>query len=184
MTDVTVRLLDESEWAAYRAVRLRALEESPEAFTATLAEESERDEAFWRERMTRSHRLLAERPEPVGIVSVGPYDSDPTSAECYGLYVVPEARGSGVAWKLVEAAARLATREGYHRLYYWVGTDNPRAIGFGSNAGFRVSGYRRTARTADLERGEDEMAMVMSLGVDLTVTPNAAASGTAATPSE
>src|SRR5512133_3908794 len=61
MTEITVRVLYESEWSVYRDVRLRALEESPGSFTATLAEEADRDEQFWRERMTRSQRLLAER---------------------------------------------------------------------------------------------------------------------------
>jgi hypothetical protein len=44
MTEITVRLLDESEWSVYRDVRLRALAESPGSFTATLAEEADRDE--------------------------------------------------------------------------------------------------------------------------------------------
>ena len=113
MAEITVRVLEESEWSLYRDVRLRALAESPGSFTATLAEEADRDEQFWRDRMTRSHRLLAERgPVPQGIVSLGPYEQDPSAAEVFGLYVVPEARGTGVSWRLVEAAAALAT----HRL--------------------------------------------------------------------
>jgi hypothetical protein len=58
MTEITVRGLDESEWSVYRDVRLRALAESPGSFTATLAEEADRDEQFWRDRMTRSHGCL------------------------------------------------------------------------------------------------------------------------------
>jgi GNAT superfamily N-acetyltransferase len=173
MTDVTVRVLDESDWAVYRDVRLRALEESPASFTATLADEADRDEQFWRDRMNRAYRLLAERDStPLGIVGVGPYEPDNTSAEGFGLYVVPDARGAGVSWRLLEAAAALAVEQGYRRLYYWVGTDNPRGIGFAKNFGFRTTSYRRPARTADLDRGEEEMAMVLSLAVDTTSTPN------------
>jgi GNAT superfamily N-acetyltransferase len=172
MTASTVRVLTESDWALYRQVRLRALEESPESFIATLAEESDRDEGFWRERMRRSFRLLAEvDSQPQGIVSLGTYAPEENSAECYGLYVLPSARGVGVAWHLVEEAERLATREGYERLYYWVGTDNPRAIGFANNYGFRVTGHRRVARAIDVERGEEEMAMVLPLSPDTTSGP-------------
>ena len=90
--------------------------------------------------MTRSYRLLAERGQlPQGIVSLGVYDEDPSAAEVFGLYVVPEARGTGVSWRLVEAAAALATQNGYGQLYYWVGTDNGRAIGFAKNFGFRLA---------------------------------------------
>lgn len=153
MTEITVRGLDESEWSVYRDVRLRALAESPGSFTATLAEEDDRDEQFWRDRMTRSHRLLAERgPVAQGIVSLGPYEQEPSVAEVFGLYVVPEARGTGVSWRLVEAAAALATQQGYLQLYYWVGTDNGRAVGFANNFGFRITDYRRPSRSSNVNR--------------------------------
>jgi hypothetical protein len=37
MSEISVRVLDESEWSLYRDIRLRALAESPGSFTATLA---------------------------------------------------------------------------------------------------------------------------------------------------
>lgn len=172
MTEITVRVLDESEWSVYRDVRLRALAESPDSFTATLADEADRDEQFWRDRMTRSHRLLAERGLIAqGIVSVAPYEHEPSAAEVYGLYVVPDARGTGVSWRLVEAAAALATQQAYLQLYYWVGTDNGRAVGFAYNFGFRTSDFRRPTRASDPEPGE-EIALVLSLEPDATLTPN------------
>ena len=172
MTEITVRVLEESEWSVYRGVRLRALAESPGSFTATLAEEADREEQFWRDRMIRSHRLLAERGSlRLGIVSLGPYVQEPSAAEVFGLYVVAEARGTGVAWRLVEAAAALAIQKAYLQLYYWVGTDNGRAVGFAKNFGFRTTDYRRPARSSDPEPGE-EIAMVLWLEPDATSSPN------------
>ena len=172
MTEITVRVLDESDWSLYRGVRLRALEESPGSFTATLAEELDRDEQFWRDLMTRSQRLLAERGSiPQGIVSLGRHKQEPSEGEVFGLYVVPEARGTGVSWRLVEAAAALATEQAYLQLFYWVGTDNGRAIGFAQNFGFRITDYRRPSRKSDPEPGE-EIAMVLSLEPDATLAPN------------
>jgi L-amino acid N-acyltransferase YncA len=173
MAAITVRVLGESEWSLYREVRVRALAESPGSFTATLADETDRAESFWRDRMAGSYRLLAERGQlPQGIVSLGVYEEDPSAAEVFGLYVVPDARGTGVSWRLVEAAAALATQNGYRQLYYWVGTDNGRAIGFAKNFGFRLSGYRRPSRASDLELGEQEVALVLSLELDTTSVPN------------
>jgi GNAT superfamily N-acetyltransferase len=172
MTEITVRVLDESEWSLYRDVRLRALAESPDSFTATLADEADREEQFWRDRMTRSHRLLAERgPVAQGIVSLGPYEQDPSAAEVFGLYVVPEARGTRVSWRLVEAAAALAIQQAYLQLYYWVGIDNGRAVGFAKNFGFRTTDYRRPTRRSDPEPGE-EIAMMLPLEPDATSAPN------------
>ena len=37
MSEIIVRALDEADWERYRSVRLAAMEDSPEAFGATLA---------------------------------------------------------------------------------------------------------------------------------------------------
>ena len=50
MSEISVRELTEDQWETYRRVRLAALEESPQAFVATYAEEQAYDEAFWRKR--------------------------------------------------------------------------------------------------------------------------------------
>ena len=101
------------------------------------------------------------------------YMIKPATGEVFGLYVFPEARGTGVSWRLVEAAAALAAEDGYSQLFYWAGVDNPRAIGFANNFGFRVTGYRRQARNNDLDLGEDEVALVLSLmNDDSAVPPN------------
>jgi len=173
MEDIAIRVLDEADWQLYRQVRLSALEESPDAFTATLAEEAQADEQFWRDRMVRSQRLLAERAgRPQGIVSLSSYGPDPSSGEIFGLYVFPESRGTGVSWALVQAAATLAIQDGYRQVYYWVGNDNPRAIGFANNFGFRLTGHRRTARPEDAGLGDVEIAMILPLVNDDTSVPN------------
>jgi len=173
MAEINVRVLSEADWSLYRQVRLGALEESPRSFTATLADEAERDEQFWRERMTRAHRLLAESDQrPLGTVSLGPYGPDPTAGEVFGLYVFPEVRGTGVSWRLVEGAAAVAVQDGYSEIFYWVGVDNPRAIGFANNFGFRLTGRRRPAHASDLSLGDEEIAMVLPLLTDTTSVPN------------
>jgi hypothetical protein len=48
MSDISVRVLQEGDWHAYREVNCAALRESPEAFLATYAEEAERPEQYWR----------------------------------------------------------------------------------------------------------------------------------------
>jgi GNAT superfamily N-acetyltransferase len=173
MAEITVRVLDGSDWPLYRDVRLRALEESPASFSARLADEADQDEQFWRDRMDRAHRLLAERDgRPQGIASLGPYAAEPSAGEIFGLYVVPEARSTGVSWRLVEAAAALASREGHQQLYYWVGIDNGRAIGFAKNFGFRSTGSRRPSRVSDLALGDYETALVLPLVPDDRSAPN------------
>ena len=58
------------------------------------------------------------------------------------------------------------------RLFYWVGTDNGRALGFGNNFGFRSTDERRPANSSDAEFGDEQIALVLWLEPDTTVTPN------------
>lgn len=39
-------------------------------------------------------------------------------------------------------------RQGFKRMFYWVGTDNARAIGFATSLGFRVTSHRRAVAAA------------------------------------
>jgi GNAT superfamily N-acetyltransferase len=166
MSDITVRTLGLDEWDQYRSMRLLALEESPEAFVATRAEEEAEPEEFWRARMERSVRLLAERDgEQLGIASVGP-GGDENHAQLFGLWVRPEARGSGVAAALVRAGAHVARGQGKGQLLYWVGTENGRAVAFASGFGFRPTGIRRPMRVVSKDDGEEEIAMTLPLAGD------------------
>jgi GNAT superfamily N-acetyltransferase len=168
MSDITVRTLGLDEWDHYRSMRLKALEESPEAFVATHAEEEAESEEFWRARMERSARLLAERDgEPLGIASVGPGGAaEATAAQPVGLRVRPEARGSGDAAALARAGAHAAAEQGKSQLLYWVGTENGRAVAFASSFGFRPTGTRRPMRVVSKDDGEEEIAMTLPLAGD------------------
>jgi GNAT superfamily N-acetyltransferase len=173
MSETIVRVLTEDDWYAYRALRLAALQESPDAFVRNYTEEAAYSEERWRSRMRRASRLLAERDGvPRGIVSCAVAEEDPANAEVHGLWVDPATRQAGVAWQLMEAVVRLATTHSRTQLYYWVGTENTRAIAFAINFGFRPSPERRPARIQRAEFGEYEIAMVLSVGSDPAVTPN------------
>jgi ribosomal protein S18 acetylase RimI-like enzyme len=163
MSDLNVRALEGDDWQVFRQIRLAALQDAPEAFASSYGEERDLDEEFWRLRLGRSSRLLAELDdEPVGIVSVGRAREDDV-AELFGMWVVPSQRGRGVAWQLTEAAAEHARGQGRRAVKLWVSTDNGRAVAFFSSYGFRPGNERRPM-TNDPEVAE--VAMVLPLGVD------------------
>ncbi|TWP34713.1 GNAT family N-acetyltransferase [Leekyejoonella antrihumi] len=181
MTDITVRALGDEDWQVYRDVRLAALAESPDAFAAKAAHEQAFEEELWRKRIARSRRLVAEQDDKVvGVVSVGHKGSqDERVSELFGLWVMPELRGKGVAWRLVEAGVDQARSDSYDFVLYWVGTDNGRAVAFASSFGFRPTDTRRPMKNPEGDRsdgnGDDEMAMVYPLGDDPGATPSAMA---------
>jgi predicted GNAT family acetyltransferase len=166
MGDIDVRVLSEDDWQAFRAVRLAALKESPEAFVASYDEEAGYDEARWRQRMLKSKRLLATvGDDVVGVASVGQSSEKPSAAELFGLWVTPVARGTGVATALVQAGADVALADGRSHLAYWVGTDNGRAVAFASGFGFRPGDSRRPVRVRN-GSDDEEIVMVIALGAD------------------
>lgn len=174
MSELTVRALTEDDWEAYRAVRLEALRESPEAFVATYEDESAFDEPTWRARMRRSTRLIAEQDgKPVGIASVGRAKSsdEGDTGEIFGLWVEPDRRGSGVATALVKRGARQAREAGRSHVIYWVGTENGRAVAFASGMGFRPTDDRRPMRVESEADGKEEIAMILPLGRDKASFP-------------
>lgn len=167
MTEIRVRSLTEEDWGSFRSIRLAALAESPEAFVATHEQELDYDEDFWRLRMRRAQRLLAEvEDEQVGTVSVGVLEDAENTAEIFGLWVHPSWRGRSVAATLVRSASEQAADDGYQRIAYWVGTDNGRAVAFASSFGFRPTGRRRPMRVSNGNDDEEEIAMVLSLTAD------------------
>ncbi len=177
MEEISVRVLRGDDWRDYREVRLAALQESPQAFQATYADEAQRQEPYWRECMALADRLLAERDGvPLGVVSVVIPQGATQSADLCGLWVKPEARNTGVASRLAQAAADQAVRDGCKELYYWVSTENGRAIAFASIAGFRATSERRTTQLQDREFGDQEIALVQSLAEDPWAVPSSSPS--------
>lgn len=175
MIDITVRLLGEDEWQLYRDVRLAALRDAPEAFVARFEDEAAYDDDFWREEMSPSTRIVAERGnEPVGLVCLGLHNEDPETGAVFGLWTAPTVRGQRVAWRLVSIARDRAAEDGRRLLYFWVVSDNASAVAFAASFGFRPTSERRPVRVTEGEhqKDADEVAMVLPLVDDPTSTPN------------
>ncbi|WP_462418544.1 GNAT family N-acetyltransferase [Kytococcus sp. Marseille-QA3725] len=172
MTDITVRELAADEWEIFRTLRLRALQEDPEAFVASYEEESEQSDGEWQERMKHSTRIGAQQgSEWVALASVGDEGTrqDDDLGEVYGIWVTPSLRGEGVARQLMEHAEQVARNAGYSHLVYWVNTDNARAVAFASSIGYRPTEGRRDVVVEG--RDEVEAAFVIPLGADVEETP-------------
>ncbi|ACV07410.1 GNAT family N-acetyltransferase [Kytococcus sedentarius] len=172
MTDITVRELAADEWEIFKTLRLRALQEDPEAFVASYEEESQHSDEEWQERMSHATRIGAQRgSEWVALASVGDEDTrdDDDLGEVYGIWVTPSLRGEGVARQLMEHAELVGRNAGYSHLAYWVNTDNGRAVAFASSIGYRPTEGRRDVVVEG--QPEVEAAFMIPLGSDTDETP-------------
>jgi len=104
-----VRQLGPEDWEIWRALRLRALREAPDAFASTLAGTLEREardgEGYWRGYFTRPGPALVAEVDgvPAGMARVVVEEG---SAHLYSMWVAPEARGRGVGELLITTGLR------------------------------------------------------------------------------
>ncbi len=167
---MVIRELAEADWELLRGLRLRALEDSPDAFGPSLESAIVQPESYWQ-------RWAAGRPgraqawgaflgdEAVGLISGGfPHAG---VGHLGALWVAPGARRSGLAARLLNEAAAWVERHGGHRVEFEVTDGNP------AEQLYVRLGYRRTGAKKPLREGSDLSEVTM--GRDLRrVTPETA----------
>jgi GNAT superfamily N-acetyltransferase len=140
---MVVRALEQHDGSAFRAIRLRALQSDPDAFRSTYEVEAAYDDDAWRDFLapdTGGRVFIAEsRGEPVGITGVRAADG-PDSAILWGMWVSPDARGSGVGRALVEAAVEWARISGAGDVILEVAQGNEAAKRLYTRCGFQDIG--------------------------------------------
>jgi GNAT superfamily N-acetyltransferase len=151
---VVVRRLGPDDWATQRALRLAALTDAPLAFLTTLADAQQHPEQLWRDRIADSPHFVADVDgEPSGMTVVVLTDGQP---EAVGVWVRPEARGSGAIEALLDAASSWAADQGHRRLGLWVVDGNARA-----ERAYARYGFTRTGRSQPVPGRPDEVEVEM-----------------------
>ncbi len=131
----------------YRALRLEALADSPDAYGTTLAEACAYDPERWVTLAASGATVLAWRGRrPVGMVTGGVNDAHPGTRWLYGMYVTPEERGGAVGEALVEAILERTRTLGAPALYLQVTGAMGRARAFYARLGFEPTGERTAMR--------------------------------------
>lgn len=132
---IEIRPATADDWIAYRAVRLRALADAPDAFASTLEREEAFDDARWMGRLASAHTLIAWSGDaPVGTVTGLP------DGEMVAMWVAPEQRGAGVGQRLVSALVDWARAAGFAELRTWVADGNDTALRLYERVGFVATG--------------------------------------------
>ena len=156
--DVTIRRVRADEASVLKEIRLAALAEAPFAFGSTYAEEVQFPDEHWMMRAERGSRgddsvtffaVVGDRI--LGLA--GGYRPEPFDGafELVSMWVRPEARGAGIAQRLVDAVVDWAAGAGATAVELCVTEGNPAggqrstsALASGPPA--PVSRYRRTRR--------------------------------------
>ena len=148
-----VALLKATDATQYRKLMLQAYELAADAFTSTAAEREAEPESFWVKRIADPSGTGAafgafEGQELVGTVALEFSAKRKTKhkALVIGMYVSPEARGTGAGRALLEAAVEYArAREGTLQLTLTVTEGNAPAVSLYASAGFQSFGIEPMA---------------------------------------
>lgn len=138
-----VRRFDAVEWPLYRALRLDALRDAPDAFGSTIEREAAFPDHEWIARLARGTAsplecpLVAERDgHAIGLAWARLDPDDRRVAALYQVWVDPSARTHGVGRALLDAALTWARDAGAQVIRLAVALGPASARGFYERAGF------------------------------------------------
>ena len=144
------------QWPAYRAIRLEALADAPEAFESTHAGALLIPELGWRERLAASAVFLASLDGAAVGLAAGLVEDG--TAELVSMWVRRGSRGAGVSDQLVNAVSGWATDAGFDVLSLWVATGNEPAERLYARHGFARTGEVQPVVPGDPDRVELRMS--------------------------
>jgi GNAT superfamily N-acetyltransferase len=142
-----VRQVRAGEGARFKDIRVRALTESPTAFSTTAAEDEQRPLVVWEERasdsgegLDRAFFVAEDGDRWVGIAG-GIFD-DPGGdvVMLVSMWVDPAYRRQGLARKLTQAVLSWARRRGARGFETWVNVANTRARALYRSLGLQPTG--------------------------------------------
>ncbi len=163
-----IRVLEEADAADFWKLRLRGLKEDPEAFGASFADSvnSTQEEICKRLANTsETFALGAFNPNPCGMLGFYRRQGERVrhKGSIWGVYVAPEARGVGLARRLmVEAIERAKQMPGLEEVILTVSTTQEAAMKLYQSLGFNEYGHEVNA----LKQGDiyiDEKMMMLRL---------------------
>ena len=124
-----------------RSIRLRALQDAPEAFGTTFQEASARTQDEWVAQVKELPTFVAaDETGDVAMVRCARDQNSADTAWLLSMWVAPEVRRSGVGSALVDVAITWARANGIHRLLLDVADRNLAAIALYHSKGFQPNG--------------------------------------------
>jgi ribosomal protein S18 acetylase RimI-like enzyme len=148
-TEAVIRWIRQDEVEVYRAFRLRALADAPEAFGDSYALAIARPESFWHERVARTAAgidtilmVASDAETDTWLGMTGCFMENPGDGEALvvSVWVAPEARRRRLARRLLDGIVEWARSRDVRTLRLWVTETNQRARDLYTGAGFAPTG--------------------------------------------
>lgn len=165
---MTIRRIRVTDRAALKSIRLKALQDAPEAFAQQYAEVKDKPGEYWDKWAEKGAvgneaclYLAFNGTAVVGMAGAHLEPVNPKLAHLIAVWLEPEYRGTGLAERLIRSVIAWAREAGAERITAWVTEINQRARRFYRRLGFIEQPERQT-----LPSGQLEILTVKSLAQD------------------
>jgi ribosomal protein S18 acetylase RimI-like enzyme len=157
--------VDADQWQELRAVRLKALEQAPDAFMAVLDEEQSWQETEWRQTIKDATWVAARSAGAIIGVARSTVDSVPTRRHIEAVWVEPSWRRRGVASDLVRWLIEKERKaEVVQEILIWVIDSNKAARRLYEGLGFEPTGERPQSIQGRGSRVEERLRLHIASG--------------------
>ena len=146
---IVIRSVTPLNTSVFKAVRLRALQDTPHAFGSTYLKESQFPDSEWLARVERMNGetgagfLAMDGETGCGLVGSFLDQNDPSRAHVISMWTAPTHRQRGIGRLLVNEVLKWANGRNARALVLMVTSNNQPAIRF-----YQQLGFTRTGRTA------------------------------------
>jgi GNAT superfamily N-acetyltransferase len=142
LKDAVVEQVVAGQGARLRAIRLKALADSPDAFASTYEQAAAYSAEDWETRLAAPGAtfIAVTGGSDVGLVGVYPGEGD--TAHLISMWVDPAARGRGAGSLLVDAVLSWTRTAGGRAVELWAVDGNESAIALYRRKGFELTGDR------------------------------------------
>jgi GNAT superfamily N-acetyltransferase len=156
---IDLRIITREDWKAFRALRLRALADSPESFGTTLEQAVAHPPAVWRDRAGGPGPIVLAHSEDTPVGMGGLYlPDDLDGAFVWGMWVEPASRGRGIAARILQVLLARAREVGRPvSLHVTEGNDTARRL-------YERHGFTATGEWQPLRDGSGTRIATMSAG--------------------
>jgi GNAT superfamily N-acetyltransferase len=153
---IAITSISSNDWIHWRDMRLRALEDAPQAFCSSLRDWQGKDEPTWRRQLVEvSLNLIATVDgTDAGMVSAMACEGE---VELLSMWVAPRARGRGVGDALVDSVVAWTKSQGTTRLILRILDGNVRAETLYARHGFE---YEHPGQDTEKSVASPERLMV------------------------
>lgn len=148
MEEIKIVMLNPNDWELYKDIRLKSLQNEPQAYLSSYARSSTELDEKWRERLELAQEgkrqwlsFVKAGEEIVGMAGAWITEEESETAEIISVYLAQKYRGQGIGKRLMEhLISTIKQNSDIKRLTLEVNSTQPSAVKLYESCGFRVTG--------------------------------------------